>query len=155
MQQTFEILPYSRELQKHFEEINLPWVEGFFSVEPVDQAQFDDPENVIIKKGGSIIFAKHNEKIVGTVALSKVDHETFEMIKMGVRPEAQGLGIGRALGEAIIQKAKEMGGKKLILYSNSKLGTALRLYEKLGFRNVIPEEGKYCRCDVKMEMALL
>jgi len=89
------------------------------------------------------------------VALSKVDQETFEMIKMGVKPEAQGLGTGKTLGLAIIQEAKEMGVKKLILYSNSKLGTALRLYEKLGFRNVIPEKDKYCRCDVKMEMALL
>jgi len=55
MHRAIEILPYSSELQKHFKEINLPWVEDFFSIEPVDQAQFDDPENFIIKKGGSII----------------------------------------------------------------------------------------------------
>ncbi len=155
MNNSAEILPFSNDLKDHFKEINLPWVEGLFSVEAIDQAQFDDPESVIIDKGGAIIFAKVQDKIVGTVALAKADDATFEMIKMGVKPEAQGLGIGRVLGEAIIQKAKDMGGKKLVLYSNSKLGPALNLYEKLGFHRVIPEEGKYCRCDVKMEMELV
>jgi GNAT superfamily N-acetyltransferase len=76
------------------------------------------------------------------------------MIKMGVDPKAQGKGIGMLLCKSIIAKAREMGGKKLVLYSNTKLKAALHIYEKLGFRSVIPEEGKYCRCDVKMEMDL-
>lgn len=149
-----EILEFSKDLSPFFKEINLPWVERLFSVEPVDRAQFDRPEEVIIGNGGAIIFAKLGEDIAGTVALQKVQDGVFEMIKMGVKPEFQGLGLGRILGETIIERAKEMGGHKLVLYSNTKLKTALNLYEKLGFQSVVPEKGKYCRCDVKMEMEL-
>lgn len=154
MNPEIQIVPFSPDLADEFKAINLPWVEGLFSVEPFDQAQFDAPEETIIKPGGVIIFAKLNDEILGTVALYKSTDSTFEMIKMGVKPEAQGKGIGMALAKEIIRIAKEMGGQKLVLYSNTKLEAALQLYHKLGFKSVVPEEGKYCRCDVKMELFL-
>jgi N-acetylglutamate synthase-like GNAT family acetyltransferase len=149
-----EILPYSPAYNSAFKTINQAWVESLFSLEPFDIAQFERPEETIVKTGGTIIFAKLGEEVVGTVALYKSGEHTFEMIKMGVDPKAQGRGVGLLLGQSIIAKAREMGGKKLILYSNSKLKAALHIYEKLGFKSVIPESGKYCRCDVKMEMDL-
>lgn len=149
-----QILPYSPELTPYFKSINTAWVEELFSLEPFDIAQFENPEEVIVNPGGTIIFAKLGEEIVGTVALYKTAEDTFEMIKMGVSPSAQGRGVGVILGKAILEKAKEMGASKVVLYSNTKLKPALRIYEKLGFRSVVPEAGKYCRCDVKMEIDL-
>lgn len=149
-----QILPYSPDLNPYFKSINTAWVEALFSLEPFDIAQFENPEEVIVKPGGTIIFAKLREKIVGTVALYKTGEAVFEMIKMGVSPEAQGKGIGMILGNAILGKAKEMGARKVVLYSNSKLKPALHIYQKLGFTSVVPEAGKYCRCDVKMEIEL-
>lgn len=149
-----QILPYSPELTPYFKSINTAWVEELFSLEPFDIAQFESPKEVIINPGGTIIFAKLGEEIVGTVALYKTAEDTFEMIKMGVSPSAQGRGVGMILGKAILEKAKEMGASKVVLYSNTKLKPALRIYEKLGFRSVVPEAGKYCRCDVKMEIDL-
>lgn len=149
-----QILPYSSVLNSHFKAINTAWVEELFSLEPFDIAQFESPEEVIIKPGGTIIFAKLGEEIVGTVALFKTGEGQFEMIKMGVLPAAQGKGIGLILGKAILQKAKEMDAKKVVLYSNTKLKAAIHIYQKLGFSFLIPEEGKYCRCDVKMEINL-
>lgn len=148
------ILPYRPDLAKFFKSINQPWVEGLFALEPFDIRQFESPEETIIQPGGTIIFAQLEGEIVGTVALYKSDETTFEMIKMGVLPSAQGKGIGMLLGKSIVAKAKELGGEKLVLYSNTKLKAALKIYEKLGFISVTPEEGKYCRCDVKMEMDL-
>jgi GNAT superfamily N-acetyltransferase len=149
-----QILPYSPAYNSAFKAINQAWVESLFSLEPFDIEQFERPEETIIKTGGTIIFAKLGDEILGTVALYKSGDDTFEMIKMGVDPKAQGKGIGMLLGRSIIAKAREMGGKKLVLYSNTKLKAALHIYEKLGFRSVVPEEGKYCRCDIKMEMDL-
>jgi len=149
-----QILPYSPAYNSAFKAINQAWVESLFSLEPFDIKQFEQPEETIVKTGGTIIFAKFREEIVGTVALYKSGDDTFEMIKMGVDPKAQGKGIGMLLGQRIIAVAREMGGKKLVLYSNSKLKAALHIYEKLGFSAVVPEEGMYCRCDVKMEMDL-
>lgn len=146
------VLPFSPDLAKYFRSINQPWVEEHFALEPIDIAQFERPEETIILPGGTIIFAELNGEIVGTVALHKSEDSTFEMIKMGVLPTYQGKGIGMFLAKKIIDKAKEMGAKKLVLYSNTKLKAALKLYEKLGFTHAMPEEGKYCRCDVKMEI---
>ena len=149
-----QILPYTPAYNSAFKAINQAWVESLFSLEPFDIEQFERPEETIVKTGGTIIFAKLGEEILGTVALYKSGDDTFEMIKMGVDPKAQGKGIGMLLGRSIIAKAREMGGKKLVLYSNTKLKAALHIYKKLGFTSVVPEEGKYCRCDVKMEMDL-
>lgn len=149
-----EILPYSAELSPFFKSINQVWVEDLFSIEPFDQAQFDSPENTIIKPGGAIIYAKLSEEIVGTVGLHKISDYEFELVKMGVTASAQGKGVGIILGKAILEKAKEMGAKKVVLYTHSKLGPALRIYEKLGFKEAVLEEGKYCRCDIKMELEL-
>lgn len=147
-----QILPYSPAHNSAFKAINQAWVESLFSLEPFDIEQLERPEETIVKTGGTIIFAELEGEIVGTVALYKSGDDTFEMIKMGVDPKAQGKGM--LLGKSIIAKAREIGGKKLVLYSNTKLKAALHIYQKLGFRSVVPEEGKYCRCDVKMEMNL-
>ena len=150
--ENIDILPYSTELSPYFKSINKAWVEQLFAIEPFDQAQFDSPEETIIKPGGTIIYAKSGEEIVGTVGLHKVSDGVYEMIKMGVNEDAKGKGIGMILAKAIIEKAREMGGKKVVLYTHSKLSPALKIYQKLGFKPVELEEGKYCRCDIKMEL---
>jgi ribosomal protein S18 acetylase RimI-like enzyme len=148
------IIPYSSDYKSDFENINKAWVEEFFSLEPFDIAQLENPEETIIQPGGDIIFAKIGDEIVGTVGLAKTEEGIFEMVKMGVKSSAQGKGVGLALAKAIIEKAREMGGEKIVLYSSTKLQPALHIYKKLGFEQAIPESGKYCRCDVKMELKL-
>jgi GNAT superfamily N-acetyltransferase len=107
-----------------------------------------------LAKGGTILFAKIGNEIVGTVGLIPKDESTCEMIKMGVDPSAQGKGVGLALGKAILEKAGKKGFTKMALYSNTKLKAALHLYKKLGFHEVIAECGVYGRCDIKMERDL-
>ena len=152
--QTFEIIPFSSELQPFFESINKAWVTRYFSLEPFDIDQLEHPEETILAKGGTILFAKIGNEIVGTVGLIPKDESTCEMIKMGVDPSAQGKGVGLALGKAILEKAGKMGFTKMALYSNTKLKPALHLYKKLGFQEVIAECGVYGRCDIKMERDL-
>ncbi|WP_333482147.1 GNAT family N-acetyltransferase [Algoriphagus halophytocola] len=129
-------------------------MEELFSIEPFDRAQLEAPEETIIKPGGTIIYAKLGDEIVGTVGLHKISDGEFELVKMGVSPSVQGKGIGMALAKAILDKAKELGGKKVVLYTHSKLGPALRIYEKLGFKEAEMEAGKYCRCDIKMKVEI-
>lgn len=149
-----EILPFSADLSPFFKSINQVWVEDLFSIEAFDQAQFDNPEDTIVKPGGTIIYAKLGEEIVGTVGLHKVSDDIYELIKMGVTVSAQGKGVGIILAKTILDKAKGMGAKKVVLYTHSKLTPALRIYQKLGFKPAELEEGKYCRCDIKMELDL-
>jgi GNAT superfamily N-acetyltransferase len=57
------------------------------------------------------------------------------------------------LSEAALSKARDAGAKKVILYSSTKLETAITLYRRLGFRE-IPVDGPYQRSDIKMEIIL-
>ena len=74
---------------------------------------------------------------------------------MGVDPEYQGRQIGKKLGIAAIDKARELGAVRLFLLSNRKLKPAIALYRALGFKEVsIPEETHYMRSDIQMELEL-
>ncbi len=149
-----EIVPFSPELKPFFESINKAWVSRYFSLEPFDIDQLEHPEATILAKGGAVLFAKMGDETVGTVGLLPLDEETCEMIKMGVEPAAQGHGVGLALGNALIEHARSLGFRKMVLYSNTILAAALRLYEKIGFQEVALECGSYGRCNIKMEIKL-
>lgn len=149
-----QIIDYTPELQPHFEKINREWVEKYFTLETFDIEQLGNPQEIILNKGGAILFAKEGDEIIGTVGLAKSVEGTYEMIKMAVIPQAQGKKVGQLLATSILEKAKSLGAKKVVLYSNTKLEAALNLYRKFGFKETPPECGKYGRCDIKMEIEL-
>jgi ribosomal protein S18 acetylase RimI-like enzyme len=51
-------------------------------------------------------------------------------------------------------KAKALGAAKVILYSQTGLVAAIKLYRKLGFIEVPLGTGVYKRSDIKMEIDL-
>jgi GNAT superfamily N-acetyltransferase len=57
---------------------------------------------------------------------------------MYVRPEFRGLGIGRALLEALIVEAREIGYSMLRLDSASFMKVAHSLYRSTGFQEIEP-----------------
>jgi ribosomal protein S18 acetylase RimI-like enzyme len=71
---------------------------------------------------------------------------------MTIREDHRGKGFGEKLCLAAISKAIEMGIRKLVLYSSTRLPEAIPLYHKLGFREITKEDGVYDRCDIKMEI---
>jgi ribosomal protein S18 acetylase RimI-like enzyme len=121
-------------------------------VEPVHLKVLNNPEGAIIAPGGEVFFAVDGEKVVGTVAVRAVEAGRYELTKLGVDPSAQGSGIGRALCIAVIDWFLERGGKTLFLETHTKLGPAMRLYEKLGFEPATnPDAGGYAGTDCCME----
>ena len=153
METSLAILDYQPEHQPWFETLNRQWIEKYFSMEPPDFQILQNPEESIIKKGGSIFMASYRGEIAGTVALKLVTPGIFELTKMAVNEKYQGKKIGLALAEAAISRAKNSGGKKIILYSNTMLLPAIALYNKLGFRE-IPVDGPYKRTNIKMELEI-
>lgn len=150
-QDSFEIIPFTPDLQPYFESINKAWVTHYFSLEPFDLAQLENPEQTILAKGGEIIFAKIGASIAGTVALIPSEEGVWEMIKMGVSPEFQGKGAGELLGKQILEVARQKGATKVRLYTHTKLEAAIKLYHRLGFVSCELECGAYGRCNQKME----
>jgi N-acetylglutamate synthase-like GNAT family acetyltransferase len=75
-----------------------------------------------------------NEVIVGTVSLLKMNDTEFELSKMAVTTDVQGLGIGRKLMEHCMKAAKENQIKKKIIYSNRRLYPPFLCMKKFGLR---------------------
>jgi N-acetylglutamate synthase-like GNAT family acetyltransferase len=147
------ILEYKPEYQPWFEKFNRDWIEKYFWMEPIDFAVLQNPEEHIIKKGGAILMANCDKEMAGTVALKYVEPGVYEFTKMAVDEKFRGQKIGLLLSEAAIIKARELGAKKIILYSNTVLAPAISLYRKLGFKEV-PVDAVYKRSDIKMELIL-
>ena len=148
---TVHIIPFRQDLANHFKELNLHWVRKYFYVEPMDEVILSNPQEYVIDKAGHVFFAEWNGEIAGTFALLKVDDNVYELSKMAVDEKFQGRKIGNRMLEAAIQKAAELGAKKLILYSNTILEPAIHLYEKYGFTEVPLGNSDYKRSNIKME----
>ena len=151
---TLEIIPFKEEFASYFYELNVAWLKKYFYVEPYDQLVLSNPQIYILDKGGFIFFGRYQNEIVGVVSLIN-QGSFFELSKMAVTPEFQGLKFGLQLMEFAIEFAKSKGWENLILYSNRKLVPAINLYSKLGFKEIpLETDVNYERADIKMELSL-
>ncbi len=139
---------------KAFKELNYTWIEKHFEVEDSDRRMLEAPQEYVLDKGGAILMADYEDRSIGTCALLKSDDETFELAKMAVADEFKGRGVGFLLGEAALKRAKELGGQRVFLDSNTTLQPAINLYRKLGFKRMDAEPSPYARCNIQMEVLL-
>ena len=150
-----KIIDYQPAHQPFFEGVYREWFTAHFRVppEPVDDFVLTQPEKAILSKRGAILIALHEDRPAGFVALKRVNPFTYELTKMAVHPDFRGQGLGEAICSAALDRAETLGAKCVILYSHSSLQPALRLYQKLGFKETLLEKGLYSdfRCDIKME----
>lgn len=128
-----EIVPYASDLREHFYRLNAQWLERDFKLEDIDRAMLGDPERYVLQSGGAIFFARLGGEVIGTCALLCESPGVYELSKMGVDETFRGLGAGRQLLNAAIGEFHRRQGEILFLESNSKLKTALRMYEQAGF----------------------
>jgi len=145
-----KIVDYRPEHQPFFEAFNREWIEELFEMEPVDEWVLTNPGQAILQPGGAILMAEYNGTPAGTVGLRRVDAVTYEFTKMAVDKNFRRLGIAEEISYASFKKAKALGAKQVILYSNTKNAGAIKLYEKIGFRQVEVEQDVYKRANVKM-----
>jgi GNAT superfamily N-acetyltransferase len=143
---------YQPQFATDFKNLNLEWIAKYFTVEEHDVEQLSNPQEYIIDKGGEVLFALLNGKVIGTCALIKTSETEFEMAKMAISPNYRGLQIGYKLGEYFKEKAKAMGAKRIWLESNRVLTPAISLYNKLGFKEIPIDYSPYTRADIRMEL---
>lgn len=146
------ITTYRPEYEYDFIRLNKQWIETYFRIEPSDIETFSHVKD-IIKDGGQIFFALTDDiNVVGCCALKHhVLDDTYELAKMAVSPQFQGLHIGHKLVHNLLDYAKQHGIKRIFLEGNTHLEASIALYRSVGFKEKPLQGNAYERCDILME----
>jgi GNAT superfamily N-acetyltransferase len=81
-------------------------------------------------------------QVVGSVFLMKTDNEELGKLRLlYVDPVARGLGVGSRLVRMRLDRARELGYRKLALWTNDVLASARKIYEAAGF--ALSEENRH------------
>lgn len=82
---------------------------------------------------GRLYIVKVENEVAGCIGLRKIDDENCEMKRLYVRPEFRGHKIANKLVETIIDDAKRIGYRSMLLDTLPFLEGAIHLYKKFGF----------------------
>ncbi len=154
MEQQVSIINFDVQYTADFKRLNLEWLDKYELTEEADLLMLDYPQREILDTGGVIFLAKVGEAIAGSAALIQEIEGEFELAKMSVSIDFQGKGISKLLLEKCLEEGTKLGATKIYLVSNSKLTTALSLYEKYGFKHVPVIDNHYSNADVRMELLM-
>lgn len=88
------------------------------------------------EKGSAYFVALRDEEVVGGGGIFPTEglpEGTCELVKMYLRKDARGTGLGKKLIETSLEWAKEQGYDTIYLETMPELKPALKVYEKFGF----------------------
>jgi len=117
-----------------------------FCYEALEQEAAGLPLSYLNQSGGAIL-AIFNGHPVGFVAWRSLPNpalaDAWELKRLWIRPQARGSGTGRALVQAVIDRARDAGKSLLLLDTEpSAMAAAHRLYLQMGFVEREPYNGR-------------
>lgn len=90
--------------------------------------------------GGVLLLARRSGgEAIGCVGMRPIEPTgCCEMKRLFVTPQARGLGLGKALVEAVVVEARRIGYREIRLDTLPTMDEAIGLYRKLGFEEIAP-----------------
>ena len=139
-----EIIPgYERpeEIGALFDEYTAMLVENdpSFAAYLAQQRYDDELRHLEAKYGapaGRLYLARCGGESAGCIALRRIDGSRCELKRLYVRPAFRGRGLGRALTERLIDDARGIGYREMLLDTLPFLREAIALYRSLGFEEI-------------------
>jgi ribosomal protein S18 acetylase RimI-like enzyme len=99
----------------------------------------DLPGKYAPPKGELLLARDAEDRPLGCVGLRPIAPDACcEMKRLYLSPTARGLGLGKAMTEAVIQTARALGYDELRLDTLPSMTTAMALYEAMGFERTGP-----------------
>lgn len=111
------------------------WINMDLSYQNYEE-EFKNLPGKYAKPEGRLYIAYLNGKAVGCIALRKIDDLKCEMKRLYVDPAGRGHQIGRKLAEKVINEAKTIGYRQMLLDTLPFMESAIHLYESLGFKKI-------------------
>ena len=150
-----KIVPFNKDYKSAFEFLNRAWIEEYFIMEEEDLKTLQNPETYILEDGGEVFFAILDGEVVGTAAMIQTDKGIYELAKMAVAKQFQGLCIGKKLLRRCVDFSKEREATEIFLITNDSLKPALSLYLSFGFvLNDQNDDNRYERGNTKMNLLI-
>ncbi len=85
---------------------------------------------------GRLYIAKLDDAPAGCICLRKIDDDSCELKRLYVRPQFRGHSLASQLLNKIIDDAKNIGYKYMLLDTLPFLDNAIRLYRNVGFYEI-------------------
>ena len=117
---------------------DLALVDAYFDPSAFETELADLP-GPYAEPAGLLLLARRGGESAGCVALKRIDQRRCEMKRMFVPAELHGLGVGRALGQAIVDGARAAGYREMRLDTSWRQEAAMGLYRRLGFVPTEPD----------------
>lgn len=129
----------------------------FDEIRPEYNPDIYDIQRHYLDEDASFIVVEDGGHIIGCGALVKEDGSDViaRIVRVSVRTDQQGKGLGRMMSMHLIDLARKRGFSKVLVETNSEWTSALRLYQSCGFtetHRVKSEDFDFV--EVHMELAL-
>jgi putative acetyltransferase len=86
--------------------------------------------------GGVLLLATNKGEPAGTIAMRRLEARSGEVKRLYLRPQFRGLGLGRGLLAAVIERATAIQLECLYADTLPSMMEALSLYQRVGFERV-------------------
>jgi len=109
----------------------------------------DDITGVYHEAGAAILIAERDGEIVGCGILVDEPPDAGRLVRMSVRKDQRGQGLGKRLVFALFDEARTRGHTRVMCETTDTWQDAITLYQRCGFTEVARRDG-----DIHFELAL-
>lgn len=102
------------------------------------ESELEHMQDLYGPPSGCLLLVSENNKMLGCVALRKLDKKICEMKRLYVNPKYRRQDFGRMLAQQIIEEAKLIGYSQMRLDTVPSMKSARSLYRSLGFTEIEP-----------------
>jgi GNAT superfamily N-acetyltransferase len=140
------LLEYYSVILRKFSEAGGP---PLYTPQDLKASFWPDLQKFLPPTGRLVLVHDATDRLVGCGTLQQARQDAGELKRLYVRPEAKGHRLGRAIVDARIEAAREMGWRTLLVNAIRGNQDMLRIYESLGFQFI----DRYAECSDPSEVA--